>query len=362
MTTLQSIVTNFIAQPTNTFSIPSSTRINVEGFQAWVRMEDVRGIEMLKVDGEVLNLLYAVVIANREQCPWTDVVQLVHRMTNLKEIKVTTSSTGAFTVMLEDLLQWMSPSMKNLKSFCVNRQVQFGFMSHTLFPLIQSSIPSSIEEVIFSNVTFRRQERQESYTIVADRFAGILTQMPNLKRLVIQRSKPWRDNPSIIRADHLQTIFRYKSLKRLALRNMALSDDDFEIVAEELTRNCTLESIDLGGKHRARSTRGYDSILRTMERQYYVKQFRLFSYNGGIGFSDERIDMFDLEIPERVQFGIDSFTKLNAADRKRIFRDEKVTGHELFQLVEMVQDDINATFSILRSHPQIVNAFNLFEL
>ncbi|GAX23601.1 hypothetical protein FisN_12Hh167 [Fistulifera solaris] len=325
-------------------------------------MEDVRGIKMLKVNGEALNHLYAVVIANREQCAWSDVIQLVHRMTNLEAIEITASLTGVFTVMLEDVLQWMSPSMKNLKFFCVSRHVQFGFMSPILFPLLQLSIPPSIEEVVLTDVTFRRQGRHESDTIVADRFARILTQLPNLKRLVIQRSKPWRENSSIIRADHLQTIFRYKSLQHLVLRNMALSDDDFEVVAEELTRNCTLESIDLGGRHRTRSMRGYDSILRAMEHQYYVKYFNMItedespSYGNVISLSDECVNMFDLEIRDRVQFGIDSFTKLNVADRKRILRDEKLTRNGLLQIVGLtIRDDVNAIFSILRSHPQILS-------
>lgn len=357
MATLHSIVASFDPQQTTTFSIPSNTKIDAEGFLVWVHMrqEVVQYITTLEIAGDALADLYAVVIANHEQCHWNDVVRLIHQMIHLEtlEIPCGLSSAGVFSVMLEDLLQLMTPSMLNFKRFYASRRVCFGFLSQEGRQLLEISLPSSLEEFIVTDVNFRGPTRNEQPSIMADAFGGVLSQLTGLKRLEIQQQAYWDDRPSVLSISNLQVIFRCRSLKQVVLRNMAFTDDELEFIADELIRNCTLETIDLSGWNQIRSTRGYESFFRAMEYQFYVKEFKLF-------ISDWRYTEL-YEVPELMvqqwelmAKGIDSFTKLNTADRRRILRDDKATRDDLFQLVELVQHDTNATFTIMRSHPQVI--------
>lgn len=354
METLHFLATNFNPEHTTTFSIPSNTRIDVDGFLAWVHMkQDLQYIKTLEIAGDVLSNLYSVVIGN-DACHWNDVVRLVHRMSHLESIDCSrsTASPELFSVMLEDLLQLMAPSMLNFKRFCVSRRVSCGYLSAERRQLLMMSIPSSVEEFVVTDVLFREPARHEQGSIIADQLGVILSSLTNLKRIWIQQPAFWRDVPSVLSSSNLQMIFRNRSLQHVVLRNMALTDDDLEFIADELIRNCTLETMDLSGWNRTRSTRGYESILRVMEHQFYVKEFKLFTSD----WRYTRYHVSDLMVQqwEFIARGIDSFTKLNAANRRRIFRDERSTREDLFQLVDMVQDDPNATFTIFRSHPRIL--------
>lgn len=359
MVTLHSIATNFDPQQTTIFSIPSQTQIDVEGFLAWVHMkQDVQNIRTLEIADDVLSNLTSLIIGN-DGCHWNDVVQIVHRMTRLENIEfprgASSQSQEVFPVMLEDLLKLMAPSMHNFKRFSVTRQVVFGYMPQERLQLLVLNFPPAVEEFLVSDVSFRIQAMHPQLgTEIPDKIGVILSKLTHLKRLSIGQPSCWSPVFSTLSASNLQMIFRYPSLQHVTLRNMSLSDDHLEIIAEELMHNCTLETIDLGGSSLLRSTRGYDSVLRVMEHQFYVKRIKLFTPDC-LYMEDDEFIMLAQQL-KFIAMRVDSFARLNQADRRHVLRDEMSTREDLFKMVEMVRHDPNATFTILRSHPQIIGA------
>ena len=149
---------------------------------------------------------------------------------------------------------------------------------------------------------------------------------------------------------HIQSIFRSQTLQHLTIRNMNLNCSELRVVAEELSRNVALESVDLRGDA-CESAAGYLDLLKTMQSQYYVKRFQIFSPME-LEFIDEPCCQ-DTDRKKGIATEIEAFAALNVAKRRHIMEDKQSSREDWASLLLVGRESVNAVYSLLLAYPDV---------
>jgi hypothetical protein len=163
------------------------------------------------------------------------------------------------------------PRARNLQYLDIQRLRLDDATQVDLLAEVFECMQESLEEIRITGVTLgktNKKARTKTPPPSLDAAVQVCVEMANLRSLAISCNTPLNETDAILSKDVLLELCQSSTtLQDLSLRAMHLDDDTCETIAEALTTNSFLTSLDIRQNPRITNV-GYKAILRSLEQNY----------------------------------------------------------------------------------------------
>jgi hypothetical protein len=190
--------------------------------------------------------------------------------------------------------------------------------------------------------------------------------MPSLTKLELTGCGSHALSGQVVRllsTDALNSLLQSTTLRWLQLSFLELTDDHFESLIGNLSRNNILEHLALD--YHTLQNRGFKSMMLAMEDNMSVKSLSLRSLTdiGLDGFAqimlmlqyNYTVETLSVTASPAQQAEIDLYLRMNGAGRK-LLRDPSVTMNEWVEILARHSDDLDVTRHLLAEVPGLCNS------